>query len=87
MKIRLALPAALSLPLLLFCLAGVSRAGEPLTWQQVRATFIAINPTLLAGRLGIEESKAEEITAYLRPNPQLTAATDYIHPFKSYGAL
>jgi cobalt-zinc-cadmium efflux system outer membrane protein len=86
-KIRLALPAALSLPLLLFCLAGVSRAGEPLTWQQVRATFIAINPTLLAGRLGIEESKAEEITAYLRPNPQLTAATDYIHPFKSYGAL
>ena len=86
-KIRHALPAALLVPLLLFCLAGVSRAGEPLTWQQVRATFIAINPTLLAGRLGIEESKAEEITAYLRPNPQLTAATDYIHPFKSYGAL
>jgi len=87
MKIRHALPAALLVPLLLFCLAGVSRASEPLTWQQVRATFIAINPTLLAGRLGIEESKAEEITAYLRPNPQLTAATDYIHPFKSYGAL
>jgi cobalt-zinc-cadmium efflux system outer membrane protein len=87
MKIRHALPAALLVPLLLFCLAGVSRAGEPLTWQQVRATFIATNPTLLAGRLGIEESKAEEITAYLRPNPQLTAATDYIHPFKSYGAL
>jgi len=87
MKIRHALPAALLVPLLLLCLAGVSRAGEPLTWQQVRATFIAINPTLLAGRLGIEESKAEEITAYLRPNPQLTAATDYIHPFKSYGAL
>jgi len=86
-KIRHALPAALLVPLLLLCLAGVSRAGEPLTWQQVRATFIAINPTLLAGRLGIEESKAEEITAYLRPNPQLTAATDYIHPFKSYGAL
>jgi len=86
-KIRLALPVALLSPLLLFCLAGVSRAGEPLTWQQVRAKFIATNPTLLAGRLGIEESKAQEVTAYLRPNPQLTAATDYIHPFRSYGAL
>src|SRR5208283_4018483 len=37
--------------------------------------------------LGIEESKAQEITAYLRPNPTFTAATDYIHPFRSYGAL
>ncbi|MGD0230968.1 MAG: TolC family protein [Syntrophorhabdales bacterium] len=64
-----------------------SFAQQPLTWQQVRAKFIATNPTLLAGRLGIEESKAEEITANLRPNPQFTAATDYIHPFKSYGAL
>ena len=87
MKIRFTLPVALSLPLLLFCLAGVGSAGEPLTWQQVRAKFIAVNPTLLAGRLGIEESKAQEITAYLRPNPQFTAATDYIHPFRSYGAL
>jgi cobalt-zinc-cadmium efflux system outer membrane protein len=87
MKIRLALPVALSLPLFLLCLAGTSRAGEPLTWQQVRTKFITTNPTLIAGRLGIEESKAQEITAYLRPNPQLTAATDYIHPFKSYGAF
>lgn len=87
MKIRLALPAALLALLLLFCPAGALSAGEPLTWQQVRARFIATNPTLLAGRLGIEESKAEEITAYLRPNPQLTAAMDYVHPFRSYGAL
>ncbi len=78
----------LFLGLLLFgCLAAESHASEPLTWQQVRAKFIAVNPALIAARLGIEESKAQEITAYLRPNPQFTAATDYIHPFKSYGAL
>ncbi len=69
------------------CFAAQSHAREPLTWQQVRGKFIATNPTLLAGRLGIEESKAQEITAYLRPNPTFTAATDYIHPFRSYGAL
>ena len=34
-----------------------------------------------------EESRAQEITANLRPKPDFTAATDYIHPFRSYGAL
>jgi cobalt-zinc-cadmium efflux system outer membrane protein len=87
MKIRLSLSAALSLPFLLFFLAPFSEAGDPLTWAQVRAKFISTNPTLLAARMGIEEARAQEITAYLRPNPQFTAATDYIHPFKSYGSL
>jgi cobalt-zinc-cadmium efflux system outer membrane protein len=86
-KIRFATPAALLVPLFLICLAGAGTAGEPLTWQQVRTRFIAVNPTLLAGRLGIEESKAQEITAYLRPNPFFTASTDYIHPTRSHGAL
>ena len=64
-----------------------SFAQQAQTWQQVREKFIATNPTLLAGRMGIEESRAQEITANLRPNPQLTAMTDYIHPFRSYGAF
>ena len=85
MKVRPFL--ALLLPLLLLCLPMTSFAGEPLTWQQVRAKFIAVNPVLLASRLGIEESRAQEITANLRPNPTFTAAMDYIHPFRSYGAL
>jgi len=72
---------------LVCCMTQGSFAQQALTWQQVRSKFIAVNPTLLAGRLGIEESRAQEITANLRPNPQFTAATDYIHPFKSYGAL
>jgi cobalt-zinc-cadmium efflux system outer membrane protein len=42
----------------------------------VRQRFEQNNPTLLAGKLGIDESKAQEITAYLRPNPQLTLTAD-----------
>jgi cobalt-zinc-cadmium efflux system outer membrane protein len=49
---------------------------SPLTWEQVRQRFEQNNPTLLAGKLGIDESRAQEITAYLRPNPGLTLSTD-----------
>src|SRR4029077_13402003 len=48
----------------------------PLTWEQVRDRFEAGNPTLLAGKLNIEESKAQETTAFLRPNPALTLSAD-----------
>ncbi len=56
-------------------------AQQPLTWDQVRQRFQQNNPTLLAGKLNIDESKAQEITAYLRPNPQLTLLSDQIDPF------
>jgi cobalt-zinc-cadmium efflux system outer membrane protein len=52
-----------------------------LTWDQVRQQFEQRNPTLLAGQFNISESKAEEITAYLRPNPNLTLTADQIDPF------
>ena len=48
----------------------------PLTWEQVRDRFETSNPTLLAGKMNIDEAKAEEITAYLRPNPTLTLSAD-----------
>ena len=48
------------------------QAQTPLTWEQVKAKFIAANPTLMAGQINIDESKAEEITAYLRPNPNFS---------------
>jgi len=51
-------------------------AQQALTWQQVRDRFEASNPTLLADKLNIDESKAEEITAFLRPNPQFTLTAD-----------
>ncbi len=53
------------------------------TWQELRDKFQATNPTLLAGKIGIDESKADEITAYLRPNPDLTAGIDQINPFST----
>ncbi len=51
-------------------------AQQALTWDQVKAKFEAANPTLKADALSVDEMKAEEITAYLRPNPQFTLSTD-----------
>ena len=52
--------------------AGSSVAQTALTWQEVRDRFEKANPTLQAGQIGIDESRAQEITANLRPNPNLT---------------
>jgi cobalt-zinc-cadmium efflux system outer membrane protein len=51
-------------------------AQQTLTWEQVRLRFEQNNPTLLADKLSVDESKAQEITAYLRPNPSLTLSVD-----------
>ncbi len=51
-------------------------APQLLSWQNVRDRFEAANPTLLADKLSVDESKAEQITAYLRPNPSLTLTAD-----------
>jgi cobalt-zinc-cadmium efflux system outer membrane protein len=56
-------------------------AQTPLTWEQVKARFASANPTLQAGQLNISESKASEITAYLKPNPTMTLGADQIDPF------
>ena len=63
---------------LFLTLAVASSAGaqQVLTWEQVRQRFEQSNPTLLADRLNIDESKAEEITAFLRPNPQFSLTAD-----------
>jgi cobalt-zinc-cadmium efflux system outer membrane protein len=51
-------------------------AQQPLTWQQVKDRFEASNPTLKAAHFSIDESRDQEITAYLRPNPDLTVTSD-----------
>src|SRR5258708_40143151 len=56
--------------------AQSSWAQKALTWQEIRDKFEAANPTLRAGLIGIDESRAQEITAFLRPNPNLTLALD-----------
>jgi len=54
----------------------IAVAQEPWTWDKVRAKFEQDNPTLRAGQINIDESKAQEITAYLRPNPDFSLAVD-----------
>jgi len=46
------------------------------TWNEVKDRFELNNTTLIAGRLNIDELKAQEITAHLRPNPDFTLAAD-----------
>jgi cobalt-zinc-cadmium efflux system outer membrane protein len=62
-------------------LAGTALSQQVLTWQQVRDRFEAANPSLQAGRIGVDESRATEITAHLRPNPNLGLTVDQINPF------
>jgi outer membrane protein, heavy metal efflux system len=63
--------------LLMLLRPGVEAQNKlPLTWEQVRERFETGNPTLLAGKVNIDESKAQEITAFLRPNPTLTVSAD-----------
>jgi outer membrane protein, heavy metal efflux system len=63
------------------CVAGGAAAQTVLTWQQVVEKFRVANPNLSAGRLNVQESKAAETTAYLRPNPSATVGFDQIEPF------
>jgi cobalt-zinc-cadmium efflux system outer membrane protein len=62
--------------LLLICVSSTAGAQQIFTWEQVRQRFEQNNPTLLADSLNIDESKAEEITAFLRPNPQFSLTAD-----------
>lgn len=59
------LPAALS-----------AQTPTAFTWEQIKAKFEAANPTLKANQANIDESKAEEVTAFLRPNPEVSLSTD-----------
>jgi cobalt-zinc-cadmium efflux system outer membrane protein len=56
--------------------AATLSAQTAFNWQQIKEKFETANPTLKAARMSIDESKAEEITAYLRPNPNFSFSTD-----------
>jgi outer membrane protein, heavy metal efflux system len=71
----------LCLGLLLFSARPSSFAQKALTWQEVRDRFEDANPVLKADAIGIDEAKAQEITAYLRPNPTATLLLDQLYPF------
>jgi outer membrane protein, heavy metal efflux system len=67
--------------LLASCLAERASAQKVFTWPEIRDKFEATNPTLQAGKINISESRAQEITAFLRPNPDLTMTLDQFDPF------
>jgi cobalt-zinc-cadmium efflux system outer membrane protein len=70
---------------LLLCFAGpLSPAQQRLTWEQVKAQFEAANPSLKADALGVDEMKAQEVTAFLRPNPTASFTVDQLYPFGSH---
>jgi cobalt-zinc-cadmium efflux system outer membrane protein len=60
-------------------------AQSAFTWAQIKDKFAAANPTLKAGQLNIDESKAAEITAYLRPNPDFTLSADGVQVARHLG--
>jgi cobalt-zinc-cadmium efflux system outer membrane protein len=62
--------------LILIAPALTASAQQALTWEQVRLRFEQSNPTLLADKLSIDESKAQEITAFFRPNPTFALSID-----------
>ena len=66
----------LGIGLAVLCFLQVVCAQQAYTWQQVREKFEAGNPTLQAGRINIDESRAQEVTAFLRPNPDFSFLTD-----------
>jgi cobalt-zinc-cadmium efflux system outer membrane protein len=61
---------------LLFLAAALCPAQQSLTWEQVKARFEAYNPELKADADNVNEMKAAEVTAFLRPNPQVGLASD-----------
>jgi cobalt-zinc-cadmium efflux system outer membrane protein len=75
-------PAAAAL---LFLAPALGCAQQSLTWDQVKARFEAGNPALRADADNVDEMKAEEITAYLRPNPQFTVSADGTQIAPSHG--
>jgi cobalt-zinc-cadmium efflux system outer membrane protein len=69
----LSIPAA---AMLFFMAPALLPAQQSLTWEQVKAKFEASNPALRADAFGVDEMKAAEITAFLRPNPQVGLSGD-----------
>jgi cobalt-zinc-cadmium efflux system outer membrane protein len=56
--------------------SSVAGAQQVLTWEQVRERFEQNNPTLTADQSNIGEAKAQEISAFVRPNPTLSLSAD-----------
>jgi outer membrane protein, heavy metal efflux system len=66
-------------------LARIAAAQTTLNWEQTKEKFAAANPTLKAAQLNIDESRAAEITAFLRPNPDFSLTADGLQISRNQG--
>lgn len=57
-------------------MASTASAQTALTWEQIKEKFASVNPTLKAAQMSIDENRAQEITAFLRPNPDFSLSAD-----------
>ncbi len=58
-------------------------AQQAFNWEQIRDRFKQTNPTLLSDQVNIDESRANEITAFLRPNPDISFGLDQFTVFRT----
>jgi cobalt-zinc-cadmium efflux system outer membrane protein len=65
--------------------AAPATPGDIWTWDTVKNNFELNNIALQASRLNIDELKADEITANLRPNPDFTLSADGTQVSPSHG--
>jgi cobalt-zinc-cadmium efflux system outer membrane protein len=80
--------AMTALSLLMLGAESYSQAAPPVqiwNWDQLKDEFRLRNTTLQASKLNIDELKAQEITAHLRPNPDFTLTADGTQITPSHG--
>ena len=70
------IPVSILVPLCLALAAFGQLPPTAFSWQQIKDKFEAVNPTLFSARETIDESRMQEITAYLRPNPGFSLSAD-----------
>src|SRR5215469_12095077 len=76
MKLRSPMLIPVGIMALFLPSVGVCQGQQTLNWEQVKSRFEASNPALKADADNVDEMRAEEITAFLRPNPQFTLSQD-----------
>ena len=76
MKRRILFLTAPAVAVLLMFAPALAPAQQALAWEQIKAKFETASPVLKADAASVDEMKAEEITAFLRPNPQFSLLAD-----------
>jgi len=85
-KCRALCPVLAGLGFVMLSVPALAQGPAKVTLDEAIQLALKRNPTLLAARTTIQQSQADEITANLRPNPDLFADWDYL-PFLTWSSL